>query len=161
MIFYACTSVDCPAVIRVVAFDDEELSHLIGNDSEWFPDKYPCPVCGERMAIHTKCPEADPRFIELTAQEAYSAFAGAGLPNEQECSAARVRELLTHLRIVDVHVRHIRGTNRCTLDRIMLEGGLILHLASSAHGASVFRIQARGAFTEASDEHYPAPQETP
>jgi hypothetical protein len=161
VIFYACTSVSCSAILRVAGFDGDEVNLLIGRESEWFPDKYPCPTCGERMAVHTKCPEADPKFIDLSPQEAYSAFCGAGLPSEQECSASRVRELLITQRITDVRVRHIRGTNRCTLDQIILENGLTLHMASSTHGASVYRIQAPGAFVEALDEHHPAPQETP
>jgi hypothetical protein len=161
VIFFCCTSVDCLAVIRVTALDLEEFEHVIGQGSEWFPDKYPCPMCSERMAISTKCLEQNPKMYDLTPQEAFAAFSGAGMPSEQECSATRVRELLLTKRVVDVSARHIRGTNRSTLDRIELEDGIVLHLASSTHGACVYRIQVPFSFTEAVDEHHPAPQETP
>lgn len=147
-------------MLRVVGFDADELKTLIGHDSEWFPDRYPCPVCSECMSIHTKCPEADPKCVDLTTQEAFSVFSGAGLPEEQECSATRVQELFRDLKVVRVGTRHIRGTNRCTLERIELEGGIILHLAASTHGACVYRIQAPLAFLRAIDDHHSSSQET-
>jgi hypothetical protein len=161
VIFFVCSSLTCNAVIRVAASDLEQLELTIGSRSDWFPDRYPCPICGELMALHTRCPEERTQLIDLSPGEAFAAFCGAGLPAEQECSATRVRELLTTMRVVRVQTRHITGTNRCTLDTIELDGGVVLHLASSAHGACVYRIRAPAAFTESLEHghhgHHVAP----
>lgn len=148
MIFVACTSVDCDFVARVHGPDVEEVDHLIGPGSQWYPDKYPCPLCGERCAISTRCLEEKPNTVDLTPQEAFIAFSGAGLPGEAECSSTRVEKLLTEHPIMRVHTRHIRGTNRCTLDRLELDDGSILHLGSSVHGACVYRVQVPSNYTE-------------
>ncbi len=68
------------------------------------------------------------------------AFNKVGLPGEHECGATVVEKLLKEHRIVDIDARHISGTNRCTLDQLKLDNGMILFLASSVHGACVYRI---------------------
>ena len=113
----------------------------MGPSSDWYPDRYPCPSCGERCAVSTKHGEGPITY--LSAFEAFSAFNGAGLPGEQECSASRVSELLKGCSIKDVLVRHIKGTNRCTLDQIQLNDGTVLFLGASTHGACVYRVRVR------------------
>jgi len=153
VIYIACTSTSCSFTAGVQAGEEAELDNLVGVNSDWYPDKYPCPVCGEACAVSTALPAESKEVAHLTVQEAFAAFSGAGLPNEQECSAARVKALLLEKRIEDVRVRHIRGTGRCTVERIVLEGGVTLHLAASAHGACVHRISTKSSFMESVNVH--------
>ena len=137
MFFIACTYTECDFVACIHGPDTDEAEYLVGPKCEWYPDRYKCPKCGERCACFVKLAEGDHPSVTLTAQEAFVAFSGGGLPEEQECSASRVEKLLTECHIKRVFTRHIRGTNRCTLDRLELEDGTTLHLGSSAHGACV------------------------
>ena len=82
----------------------------------------------------------------LTVEEAFHAFNGVGLPGEQECSAARVAELLKTNVVKDVSVRHISGTSRCVLDRIQLNNDVVLYLGASTHGACVYRVKEPGSY---------------
>ena len=148
MIFISCTLVDCGFVARIHGPDVAEADHLVGPGSQWYPDRYPCPVCGERCAFSTRTLEHNVSVIDLTPHEAFIAFSGAGLPEDSECSASRVAELLCSERIKSVSTRHIRGTNRCTLDRIVLESGVVLHLGASTHGACVYRVQQPSSYAE-------------
>jgi hypothetical protein len=93
------------------------------------------------MVLSTKVLELKQSHISLSVQEAFIAFSGAGLPEEGECSATRVHQLLTAQSIKDVQTRHIAGTSRCTLDYIELEDGTKLYLGASSHGACVYRVQ--------------------
>jgi hypothetical protein len=104
-------------------------------------------MCGEACAISTKLLDDRRERVYLTPQEAFVAFAGGGLPEESECSAARVAQLLKGARVKDVTTRHIQGTSRCALDSIELEDGTKLYLGASTHGASVYRVQAPHSYT--------------
>lgn len=125
----------------------EELESLIGTRCEWYPDKYPCPRCGAKMDLTRVARAGD--VVYLTALEAFAAFSGAGLPSEQECSASRVKHLLTTTPVTGVGTRHIPNTSRCLIDYIELEGGLVIHLSASALGACAHRISAPSGFVEA------------
>jgi len=148
MVFIACTYTECDFVAQISGLDEEEAEYLIGPKSDWYPDRYPCPKCGERCACFIKLAEGDRVTHVLTAKEAFIAFSGAGMPGEQECSASRVEKLLTEHPITKVHTRHIRGTNRCTLDRLELADGTVLHLGSSTHGACVYRVVGAPTYAE-------------
>lgn len=141
MVFFSCTSSSCPFVMSVQATDDAEAAALIGPESDWYPDQYPCPICGERCVCSTKLLDERRMQLSLTPQEAFIAFAGGGLPDEQECSAAAVEKLLSGAQVKGVCARHIQGTNRCTIDYLELEGGVRMYLGSSVHGACVYRVQ--------------------
>lgn len=147
MVFFSCTNLECCFVARVHGPDSKEIEHLLGPPSDWFPDKYPCPQCGSQCAVSTKSNPGD-RPVDLTAQEAFIAFSGGGLPTEQECSATRVEKLLRELSIKRVVARHIRGTNRCTLDLLELCDGTTLHLGASTHGACVYRISGSAQYVQ-------------
>lgn len=140
MIFVACSNDACMFTARILVAEAGEADLLVGPSSDWFPDKYPCPVCGERCVISASI-DAGRRFVDLSVREAFMAFAGAGLPSEQECSATAVRALLEGAQISKAHTRHISGSNRCCLDRIELQDGTIIHIGASALGASVYRVQ--------------------
>jgi hypothetical protein len=152
MVFISCTSVSCDFVAGITVVDVDEAESLIGPKSEWYPDKYPCPTCGERCAFSTR--KLDERRTQhfLNPMEAFVAFSGAGLPSEDECSSARVRGLLETKRVKSVVTRHIRGTSRCTLDCIELEDGTKLYLGASTHGACVYRVQSPHIYAEGTDE---------
>lgn len=147
MIFISCTSTSCEFVARIQTPDETEADQLIGPSCDWYPDRYPCPVCDERCAISTKN-MSTARVRDLTVHEAFVAFNKVGLPGEHECGATVVEKLLREQRIVDVSVRHISGTNRCTLDRLTLDNGVALYLASSVHGACVYRITKPESYVE-------------
>lgn len=147
MIFFCCTSISCDCVVRVHAPRTEEADLLIGPGSDWYPDRYPCPRCSEHMVFSTKLLEPG-RVHDLTPHEAFICFSGAGLPEEGECSATFVHQLLTTKRIKDVQTRHVGGTNRCTLDHIEFEDGTKLYLGASTHGACVYRVQSPHSYME-------------
>lgn len=148
MFFIACTYTECDFVAAITPSADEEVDYLIGPKSDWYPDRYPCPKCGERCAYCARLEGKDRPTVTLTVREAFIAFSGAGLPDEQECSATRVEKLLYEHPISKVYTRHISGTNRCTLDRLELNDGTVLHLGSSSHGACVYRISGPPQFTK-------------
>ena len=140
MIFITCPSDDCGFVARIHVDDVPEADSLIGPGSDWYPDNYPCPRCGEKSSFNVR---SDPmsRFTDLTPKEAFVAFSGVGLPSEQECSASKVRTLLLENKIKDVTTKHINGTSRCLLETIELDNGMVLYLGSSALGACVYRVK--------------------
>jgi hypothetical protein len=148
MVFFSCTSSTCPFVGAVHALDEGEADGLIGTRSDWYPDRYPCPLCGSTCVINTR--KLDERKVSayLTPQEAFIAFSGAGLPSECECSAAAVRALLCGASVKLASTRHIQGTNRCTIDFLELMDGTRLYLGSSTHGACVYRVQKPHSYVE-------------
>jgi hypothetical protein len=160
VIFIYCTLTTCRFVARIHGPDVEEVDHLVGPSSQWYPDKYPCPVCGERCAISTRSFDENYKCVDLTPQEAFIAFSGGGLPGEAECSASRVSSLLVQERVTNVKTRHIKGTNRCVIDRLQLESGIVLHLGASVHGACVYRVQEPPNYTEDTEVDIAAQQLT-
>jgi hypothetical protein len=140
VIFISCTVERCAFVARILVEDDQEADQLVGPSSDWYPDRYPCPLCGERCVFSTKCLKEGGNIRDLSVREAFIAFNGVGLPGEHECSASRVQQLLTEHRVTEATTRHISGTPRCVLSKITLENGIVLHLGSSVHGAVVYRI---------------------
>jgi hypothetical protein len=88
------------------------------------------------------------RFTDLTTKEAFIAFSGVGLPEEQECGASVVRNLILEQGVKDVTTRHIANTKRCLLERITLNDGTELYLGASSLGACVYRIKKASSYVE-------------
>jgi len=140
MIFIRCSN--CAFTMRVFGSDSAEMEGLVGPKSEWYPDRYPCPKCGERartVVLDAKM-LANLNVLDLNPQEAFVAFSGGGLPGQGRCGAEVVKRALVGAIVKTVSVRHIKGTERCCLDSITLEDGKTLYLASSVYGAAVYRI---------------------
>jgi hypothetical protein len=97
MIIIACT--DCATAVRVTG-EHEELSHLLGEmNSEWYPDKYPCPasLCEGKAEFMEGIEPAAMRALtlyDLTPHEAFGAFHGLGLPGERDCGPTAVEKAL-------------------------------------------------------------------
>lgn len=149
MIHIVCTK--CNLAIRTVG-EFNEIQHLLAEKSEWYPDKYPCPAveCDGR-AEYTESIAADAYqaldIHDLTPQEAFAAYYGLGLPEEQECGPLAVDKAFEQ-KVSKVNARLIRGSNRSVIDSIEFEDGSVMYLGSSAAGALVYRIAKRRSFVE-------------
>lgn len=122
-----------------------ELDHLVGRNSPFFPDKYPCPRC----SVESRCfmeHEVDPRVLctltlhDLTAAEAYSAFMGLGFPDEQRCSLETVQGLLLEKPVRKVHGKNVEGIERAIIDHLELWDGTKIYFGAGADGAAIYRI---------------------
>lgn len=155
MIVIACK--DCATAVRVTG-EHEELSHLLGEmNSDWYPDKYPCPTaaCKGKAEFMESIEPSALRMLnlyDLTPHEAFAAFHGLGLPEERDCGPTAVREVLLKHRIKEVDVQLIRGSNRSVIYQLVLEGGIILYLGSSPFGATVYRLAKPKSALERLDE---------
>lgn len=123
----------------------QELDHLVGRQSTFWPDQYVCPRC-DKPARGILEAEADPRVLQvmtlrdLTTQEAFAAFHGLGLPEEQQCSIELIQSLLRMHPIRTAKGKNVTGSNYAILDALELWDGTVLHLGSAPDGAVVFRI---------------------
>lgn len=130
-----------------------EAEALLGHGSEFYPDKYPCWHCKEKMAEFVAVADvAALRLInihDVSPQEAMAAIHGLGLPDEQDCSAAAVERLFEGQKVTRVFATSIRNSHRSILKVIEFADGSKLHLGSSAFGATVYRISKPHSYVEA------------
>lgn len=149
MIILPCLS--CNFGLRVLG-EPREVDVLVGQQSEFWPDKYACPKCGASVTGISEA-EAEQRVLMLmqlvtvTPQEALIALHGAGLPDERIASIEVLKELLEPLGI-RFSGRQVQGAPRVLLDSLTLPDGTTLHFGSSALGAAVFRITPKTSFTQ-------------
>lgn len=142
MIVVRCTV--CPLLIRVMGNVDEVQS-LIGAHSEYWPNRYNCPVCGAPAVGHLELnliqAELEQlRIKDLTAQEAFAAFNGLGLPTEQHCTKEIVEELLRERPVRRLVATNIEGSRRCYVHHLELWDGTKLYFGAGADGAVIYRI---------------------
>ena len=96
MIFIVCAV--CKAGLRIGPGAPGESEGLFGEQSEYFPNSYPCFRC--EMPIAQFVPAVDSKSLQsielfdVTPKEAFAAFNGLGIPGEQECSAAAVEKVI-------------------------------------------------------------------
>jgi len=131
--------------------DGSEL--LVGPDTEWWPDKFPCRKAGcdgKAQVIESVEPDALAAFdvVELTPQEAFAAFHGLGTPEEQECGVLAVEQAFQKP-IKRVRAWNIKGAGRAVIDFIEFDDGTRLYIGSSPHGATVYRIAKTHSYAEA------------
>lgn len=131
------------AIRTVGEFD--EVEHLLGPKSEWYPDKYPHPdpevkeLGSFQNAIDARAmPELD--LHDVTPQEAFAALSGLGLPNERDCGTTAVERVFESQGVKKVHMRQVNRANRTIIDSIEFDDGTRMFLASSPVGAVVYRI---------------------
>lgn len=142
MVIVVC--LPCSTAFRV-AGAPEELAHLVGEQSDFWPNKFPCPLCGVltegmRDSDIAEAARAALRFRELTPQEAFAAFHGLGLPEERPCTGGVVSELLRSSPVRRVVGKDIPGTTRFMLDHIELWDGTKLFFGAGREGAMVYKI---------------------
>lgn len=152
------TCLPCSLALRVmpeVVTDPNsvrELEYLVGRQSDFWPNKYPCPRCGENgSAIDER--EADPRalqlleLVDLTPAEAFSVLNGLGFPDEQRCTLEVVEELLQKTAVRRVVGRNVAGMERTVIDALELVDGTKVHFGSGADGAVIYRITQPVSYT--------------
>jgi hypothetical protein len=136
-----------------ISGEESEMDYLFGEKSEWYPNKFPCPQadCNNKSAelmVSIK-PEALSvlSVFDLTAQEAFAALNGMGLPEEQDCGPTAVRVAFKEP-IKSVDARLVKGTNRSVIDSIEFGNGTRVFLGASAYGAIVYRIAKKRSFVK-------------
>ena len=133
----------CGAIYRCLDTEGA-VDILVGNRSEFWPDKYLCPNCGGQITGQHE--EALPkgfhcdRAMDLRPQELLVAMLGMGLPEEHRTTIAEVSSLLLSSKIKSVRGSNIPNTTRCVLDYIELEDGTRIYTGASSHGATIYKI---------------------
>lgn len=149
MILIVCSS--CSVGLRVSG-DPVEMDSLLGQKSDWYPDKYPCYSC--RRPVAELLDAADPvalkvvEITDLTASEAFSALHGLGLPSEQDCGPTAVKSLLETSKVVKADCQLIKGTNRSVIYSLTFDNGSTLYLGSSPYGATAYRISDKRSYVK-------------
>lgn len=149
MLFVPCLR--CYNAVRVIG-DVDSVTDMVGQGSIYWPDKYICVFCEKACE---GMPEIDVdagviskmKVLELSPEEMLAAQAGLGIPDEMQCDAATVRELLKKP-VKRVHGNTVPGTTRFCLTMLELEDGTRIFLGASAHGAVVYRISRAVSYTE-------------
>lgn len=150
MIIIIC--IKCSSAIRVLG-EESELQQLVGEQCDWYPMNYPC-WREDCDGVARYCQRAEVEAMQrldvrdLTPHEAFLALHQMGMPEDRDCSAAAVRELLQGNKIVGVTTRQIRGSHRCTIDVINMEDGTRVYLAAGPEGAIVYRISKPHSYTQ-------------
>lgn len=155
MILVVC--LPCAYAIRVMAnvtdvLSATEVEQLVGRRSDFWPDRFPCVRCGKH-AQGMREAEADPRVVEalelqdLTAQQAFAAFYGMGLPDEQRCSLESVQALLLENPVRKVHGKNVIGAERAIIDALELWDGTKLYFGAGAEGAVIYRTTRPVSYT--------------
>ena len=142
MIVIACVA--CRQALQVTG-DPEEIASLLGESSEFWPDKYRCHSCGKSAQYCLTAEVSELAFTKLlvtnvTAQEAYAALNGFGLPDERMCCEEVILPLFTQAGI-KVKGGRPRGQTCFRLEELTFADGTTLFLAPSAQGAVIFRVR--------------------
>ena len=138
--------------VRALVSDMEQLDMLVGRNSEFWPDKFPCPFCDQKatgMLEHEAAAEGLQRLTlqDLTAEEAFAAFNGVGLPEETACGLATVSELLKGTPVRRVVGTNVMGKDRAIIDYLELWDGTRIYFGAGAEGACVYRIRPPFSYT--------------
>ncbi len=129
--------------------DMERIATLVGEDSTFYPDAYPCPVHGheERGSVVEAVDAAALGEVELrtlTPEEAFVALLNHGMPQERDCRPSEVQALFEG-RVVRLDTEPVPGANRTLIRSLVFENGARLFLGASPDGAVAYRItSARG-----------------
>lgn len=144
MILVACTT--CGFTLRIEGSDEMELSGLVGDLSEFYPDKYPCPGDGCKAHARAFAPAeisaraaTQLRVVDVTPQEAFAAFNGLGLPKERSCYIDEVRSMF-EAGVKNISGKDLPGTTRCMVDHVELTDGTKIYFGASTEGATIYRV---------------------
>lgn len=148
--------------LRVFPGEEGEAELLLGRHSEFYPDSYPCFVCGHNVAHMVEVVPAElfesMTFHDVSPQEALAAMNGLGLPSEHDCSATAVQQLFASQAVKRVVSRPIRNSHRCVVQYIEFENGTRAYFGASTHGATVYRVTPKHSYAKAQDAqaaHHP------
>lgn len=142
MILIACEH--CDHALRVTG-DPEEISCLLGEQSDFWPSKHTCFNCGKGasyclVAEATAAAMALLVIVDLNPQEAFAALTGFGLPGERTCCSEVVLPYFNQLGIT-VKGSQPRGQSIFRVEELTFPDGTTMFLAPSAMGAVIFRIK--------------------
>lgn len=149
MIVVVCTNIECRTIFRVIG-DPHEVYSLIGEGSEWWPNKYTCPLCGQQATAEHES-SIDLRGMEvrdLEVQEMFQALYGMGLPEEQVCTYDVLGKIFFNQRVQAIGGHAVSGTNRFCLEWLEFSDGTKMYFGASAHGALIYRVAKKISHTE-------------
>jgi len=152
MISIVCT--DCKKALNVVG-EMSEVDQLVGQRSEYWPNKYTCFSCGG-VATGFLTPQISAAALgeldiyDVTVQEAFAALNGLGIPEERVCCADVIVPMLTALGL-KVKGKEYRGMTRYFLDELELPDGTKFHFGASPQGAAIYRITKPHSYRKAND----------
>ncbi len=152
MISIVCTA--CKLALNVVG-EMSEVAQLVGQQSEFWQDRYTCFQCNGSAQGFLTAEVSAPAMRELqvysvSATEAFAAMLGLGLPEERNCCSDVIVPLLEAVG-VKVHGKESRGVQRFYLDAIELPDGTKLHLGASPQGACIYRITKPHSYARTND----------
>lgn len=153
MILIACTH--CRKALRVTG-ELDELEPLVGQRSEYWPDKYPCYCCGGTAAGFlvpeiSEAAHASLSITDVTPQEAFAALNGLGLPDERTC-CAEVVEPFFEKQGIKVHGFQPRGTMRYLVSELEFPDGTKMFFGTSPQGALIYRITKKHSYLKAVEQ---------
>lgn len=147
MIFLACTA--CRHALRVTG-DMEEEASLLGEGSEFWPDKYTCFHCGEKVT-HCLTPEVSPAALrtlivhDVNAQEAYAALNGFGIPEERTCCPEVITSLFEQ---AGLRVKGGKVNGLFRVEELTFPDGVTIFLGPSTVGAVIYRVRKPSSYAE-------------
>lgn len=141
MIVVACSG--CALALRVIG-DPAEIHPLVGEQSEFWPNRYPCPRCGALAQgnVESALSASDLahfKLVDLGPAELFAALNGLGLPNEKACSLAEIAALFKETPVRRVAGADIPGAERCVIHYFELWDGTRIYLGAAPEGAVVYR----------------------
>ena len=135
----------CPACVQNYRMLTDDS--LVGTASEFWPDKYVCPVCrGLCVGVHEGMAYGSVPTRDIEPMELYAAMHGLGLPGEMVCDGETVRSLLKE-GVEKVAGFDVPGTTRFIVDYLVLKDGSRVYFGASPHGAIIYRITRKHNYT--------------
>lgn len=153
MICIVCNG-GCGHALRVNG-EVQDVDLLVGKRSDFWPNKYTCFHC-DAPATGFLTPEVSPEVlamlvvVDVTAEEAFAALNGMGVPDERTCCAEVVIPYFEEQGL-KVKGRQPRGVSRFILEEIEFPDGTKMFLAPSPQGATIYRITKKHSYVEKSE----------
>lgn len=149
MILLSCPI--CMLALRTSG-DFDEVNCLVGAQSEWYPNRYPCArsECEGKMLFSEAVDSRAYGLLEvhdLSPTECFQALLGMGLPEERAVTAEVLSELVGK-RIIKIDIQPVLGDRRPVLKSLFLEDGTRIYLGASPQGAMAYRVASRRSTTE-------------
>lgn len=139
----------CALAIRVLDVG-EEVDILIGERSDFWPVRYPCPECGRntKPVSEESIPKTS-QVMDLTAKEAFIAYSGVGLPKQRKFSAEDIETKLKETPVRSVHGSPVDGeAGRYLIEHLELWDGTKVYFGSSPLGAVIYRVAPPNSYAE-------------
>lgn len=148
MILIVCPK--CCCALRVTG-DSGEVHHLVGQKSYFWPDKFQCFRCSGTSigCLELEFDQKTPlEVVEVSAQEAFAALHGLGLPSEQQCQSETINELLREQPVRRLVAKNVAGSSRCLVDYLELWDGSKVYFGSGAEGALIYKVTRPHSYVE-------------